>query len=108
MKTTLLGVVVLSASLAWLMPARAADRTEIVFPGDHAYPESLTATSDGTIYAGSLFEGGIFRVAPGAATAEQWIKRFHGANRAAAQVSDLLVGQVAILPEQKNGLFLGA
>ena len=62
MKTIHLGVVVLSASLAWLTPARAADRTEITFPGDHAYPESLTATSDGTIYAGSLYEGGIFRV----------------------------------------------
>jgi sugar lactone lactonase YvrE len=74
MKTIHLGVVVLSVSLAWLMPARAADRTEITFPGDHAYPESLTATSDGTIYAGSLYEGGIFRVLPGATTAEQWIK----------------------------------
>jgi hypothetical protein len=58
MKTIHIGVVVLSTSLAWLMPARAADRTEITFPGDHAYPESLTATSDGTIYAGSLYEGG--------------------------------------------------
>jgi sugar lactone lactonase YvrE len=74
MKTTRLGVIVLSASIVWLMPARAADRTEITFPGDHAYPESLTATSDGTIYAGSLYQGGIFRVPPGAATAEQWIK----------------------------------
>jgi streptogramin lyase len=74
MKTIHLGVVVLSASLASLMPARAADRTEITFPGDHAYPESLTATSDGTIYAGSLYEGGIFRVPPGATTADQWIK----------------------------------
>ena len=74
MKTTRLGAIVLSASIAWLMPARAADRTEITFPGDHAYPESLTATSDGTIYAGSLYEGGIFRVPPGATTAEQWIK----------------------------------
>ena len=74
MKTIQLGIVVLSASLAWLMPARAADRTEITFPGEHAYPESLTATSDGTIYAGSLYQGGIFRVPPGAATAEQWIK----------------------------------
>ena len=46
----------------------------ITFPGDHAYPESLTATSDGTIYAGSLYEGGIFRVPPGATKAEQWIK----------------------------------
>jgi streptogramin lyase len=73
MRTIHLGVVVLAASLAWLMPARA-DRTEITFPGDHAYPESLTATSDGTIYAGSLYEGGIFRVPPGATTAEQWIR----------------------------------
>jgi len=74
MKPAHLGASVLSASLLWLMPAWAADRTEITFPGDHAYPESLTATSDGTIYAGSLYEGGIFRVAPGATTAEQWIK----------------------------------
>jgi sugar lactone lactonase YvrE len=74
MKTVYLGAVVLSASLAWLTPVRAADRSEITFPGSHAYPESLTATSDGTIYAGSLYEGGIFRVAPGAKTAEQWIK----------------------------------
>ena len=74
MKTIHLGVVVVSASLAWLTPARAGDRTEITFPGDHAYPESFTATSDGTIYAGSLYEGGIVRVAPGATTAEQWIK----------------------------------
>jgi hypothetical protein len=64
MRHTLLAAFVL-ASLAWLTPARAADRTEIVFPGDHAYPESLTATSDGTMYAGSLYQGGIFRVPPG-------------------------------------------
>jgi streptogramin lyase len=74
MKTIHLGVVAVAASLTWLMPARAADRTEITFPGDHAYPESLTATLDGTIYAGSLYEGGIFRVPPGSTTAEQWIK----------------------------------
>ncbi|HEY4041217.1 MAG TPA: hypothetical protein VGM32_05145 [Rhodopila sp.] len=74
MRTTHLGIAVLSGSLALLPAAKAADRTEITFPGKHAYPESLTATSDGTIYAGSLYEGGIFRVRPGAATAEQWIK----------------------------------
>jgi hypothetical protein len=51
MKTIHLGIVVPSASFAC--------------------PESLTATSDGTIYAGSLYEGGNFRVPPGATTAEQ-------------------------------------
>ena len=74
MKTVHFGIVVLATTLMWLNPARPADRMEITFPGDHAYPESLSATSDGTIYAGSLYEGGIFRVQPGATTAEQWIK----------------------------------
>ena len=74
MKLLHLSAVTLAVSLAWLTPGRAADRTEITFPGDHAYPESLTATSDGTMYAGSLYEGGIFRVPPGATTAEPWIK----------------------------------
>jgi streptogramin lyase len=93
MKTTYIGVLVLSACLAWLMPALAADRTEILFPGDHAYPESLTATADGTIYAGSLYEGGIFRVPPGAATAEQWIKP--GAN-------DSMI-TLGVLADEKTG-----
>jgi hypothetical protein len=74
MKTIHFGVLVLSASLAWLMAAGAGERTAILFPGDNAYPESLTATADGTIYVSSLYEGGIFRVSPGAATAERWIQ----------------------------------
>jgi streptogramin lyase len=74
MKTIHLGIVVLATTVMWLNPAWPADRTEITFPGDHAYPESLSATSDGTIYAGSLYEGGIFRASPGATTAEEWIK----------------------------------
>ena len=93
MKTTHLGVLALAASLAWLMPARAADRTEIIFPGDHAYPESLTATADGTIYAGSLYEGGIFRVPPGTATAERWIEP--GAN-------DSMI-TLGVLADEKSG-----
>jgi streptogramin lyase len=92
MKTIHFGVV-LAASLAWLMPAQAADRTEILFPGDHAYPESLTATSDGTMYAGSLYGGGIFRVPPGAATAEQWIAP--GAN-------DSMI-TLGVLADEKSG-----
>ena len=95
MKRTLLAVlaVLVLASRAWLMPATAADRTEIVFPGDHAYPESLTATSDGTIYAGSLYEGGIFRVTPVATTAEQWIQP--GTN-------DSMI-TLGVLAEEKSG-----
>jgi hypothetical protein len=46
----------------------------IQIPGDHVFPESLTATADGTIFIGSLADGMVFRVAPGAAAAEPWIK----------------------------------
>jgi streptogramin lyase len=93
MKAIQLGAAVLAAGLSWLTPARAADRTEITFPGDHAYPESLTATSDGTIYAGSLYEGGIFRVPPGADRAERWIKP--GANDS--------MSTLGVLADEKNG-----
>ncbi|HYZ25248.1 MAG TPA: hypothetical protein VE690_24195 [Rhodopila sp.] len=53
--------------------AHADNRTEVTIPGDRAYPESITATSDGTLYTGSIPEGGIFRVRPGSTTAERWI-----------------------------------
>ena len=61
-----------AVALAGLSPLRAAERTEITFP-DRSYPESITATSDGTLIAGSITEGGAFRIAPGATTAERWI-----------------------------------
>jgi streptogramin lyase len=93
MKTIHLGILALAAGLAWLTPAGAAERTEIVFPGDHAYPESMTATADGTIYAGSLYEGGIFRVPPGATTAERWIAP--GAN-------DSMI-TLGVLADEKSG-----
>ncbi|MEW6437287.1 MAG: hypothetical protein AB1508_08965 [Pseudomonadota bacterium] len=51
-----------------------AGPAQITLPGDQAYPESVTATADGTLYAGSFAAGGIFRVAPGAAQAQVWIK----------------------------------
>lgn len=48
--------------------------SEVTIPGDRVFPESITATSDGTLIIGSLGQGGIYRVAPGASTAELWIK----------------------------------
>ncbi len=93
MRSIHLGAAILAAGLACVVPARAADRTEITFPGDHAYPESLSATSDGTVYAGSLYEGGIFRAAPGAATAERWIKP--GANES--------MSTLGVLADEKSG-----
>lgn len=52
----------------------AAGPSEITIPGARAFPESLSSSSDGTIFIGSFAEGGIFRVQPGAAKAEPWIK----------------------------------
>jgi len=48
--------------------------TEITLPGTRIFPESITSTSDGTIYIGSLGHGNVSRVAPGTAQVEEWIK----------------------------------
>ena len=45
----------------------------VTLPGERAFPESLTSTRDGTLYVGSMAEGGIKRAAPGASSAEPWI-----------------------------------
>jgi sugar lactone lactonase YvrE len=46
---------------------------QIVLPGDRAYPESIAASADGTLYVSSLASGGVYRIKPGTDTAEQWI-----------------------------------
>lgn len=51
----------------------AAGPAEIVIPGERLATESLTSTSDGTVYIGSVGTGQIFRARPGAAAAEPFI-----------------------------------
>lgn len=66
-----------SSALGLLSVAPAAmseDAKSVELPGDQAYPESISATSDGTIYVSSLASGGIFRIAPGSTKGEIWIK----------------------------------
>lgn len=46
---------------------------QIVIPGRNLMTESLTSTADGSVIIGSIGARAIFRAAPGAATAEQWI-----------------------------------
>ncbi|MGA7655681.1 MAG: hypothetical protein WCA96_02720, partial [Methylocella sp.] len=46
----------------------------VALPGERAYPESLSAAADGTLYISSLASGGIARLKPGASMAEVWIK----------------------------------
>ena len=65
----------MSALLVLAAAARAADtRTEITLPGTRVFPESITSTSDGTLIVGSIGHGNVMRIAPGKATAEEWIK----------------------------------
>ncbi len=73
--------------------AVAAGPTEVAIPGNHVYPESLTATSDGTLIIGSLAEGNIYRVPPGAAHAEEWIKQ--GPNH--------LLSVLGVLADEQSG-----
>jgi sugar lactone lactonase YvrE len=61
-------------TLVCSMSAVAASPSEITLPGDRTFPESLSSSSDGTVFIGSFAEGGIFRAAPGASKAEPWIK----------------------------------
>ncbi len=61
-------------ALAGVAASASAAVLTVALPGDHAFPESITSTSDGTLYAGSLGAGGVFRARPGAAQAELWIQ----------------------------------
>jgi hypothetical protein len=54
---------------------RAAD---VIVPGNTDFPEGMTGTADGTLYFSSFAGGRIFRAAPGASEAQEWIKQ--GAN----------------------------
>jgi sugar lactone lactonase YvrE len=54
--------------------AASAEQPTIALPAGSPFPESLTATSDGTLYAGSLTNGGVVRAKPGSTEAEVWIK----------------------------------
>ncbi len=47
--------------------------TTITLPGAQMFPESITSTSDGTVYIGSLGQGGILRAAAGARHAVPFI-----------------------------------
>jgi streptogramin lyase len=68
-----LGLAAGAIALTYSPNTQAADRTVLNFPGERAYPESITSTSDGTLFTGSPAEGGISRILPGTNTAERWI-----------------------------------
>jgi len=51
----------------------AQSLSDIALPGDQAFPESLSAGPDGTLYVSSPAAGGILRVVPAATEGEAWI-----------------------------------
>jgi sugar lactone lactonase YvrE len=69
--TLLLGTAVVAIGAVALA---ASAPTEIDIHEDKPFPESLSSTSDGTLYVGSLAKSEVFRAAKGATTAEVWIK----------------------------------
>jgi sugar lactone lactonase YvrE len=88
-----LGLVVLGG-LLWPLAQHAAQAgpSEINIPGNHVFPESITSTSDGTIYISSLGDGMIFKVPPGGATAEPFVAP--GPN---------LMSVIGVLADEKSG-----
>lgn len=77
MKRDLVCVVIMLVCVILLntiLVARANDATRIALSDNQAYPENITASSDGTLYISSLAAGGITRIPPGATKDEPWIK----------------------------------
>jgi sugar lactone lactonase YvrE len=69
--------------------------TEITLPGTRVFPESITSTADGTLYAGSLGHGNVLRIAPGSSMAQEWIKPGTGG----------LNNVLGVFADEKNKLF---
>src|SRR5262245_15423228 len=63
-------LLVLGVTLA----AQAGARTEITFADGRIFPESVTSTTDGTLYFGSLGLDSVYRATPKSSRAEVWIQ----------------------------------
>src|SRR5690606_28830730 len=55
-------------------PPAAAAPSDISIPGTGIFPESLTSSSDGSVFIGSVGKAQIYRVPPGMSTAEVFIQ----------------------------------
>src|SRR6476661_1289073 len=71
---TTTAAVLLAGALALSSPSVANDASEIKLPGDNAYPESIAAAPDGTLFVSSPAVGGVWRIKPQTAAVEEWIK----------------------------------
>jgi hypothetical protein len=62
---------------ALTVPALAA-ATDVVVTAPMAFPESLTSTSNGIVYIGSMNLGAVYRAVPGERAASTWISKEAG------------------------------
>lgn len=70
----LTGLLILAAvGAGTIVRATPRDTRDIALPGEAAYPESITATADGTLYVSNFAGGGVIRIGPGASSGEVWI-----------------------------------
>jgi sugar lactone lactonase YvrE len=87
-----LGATALAIMLAVACGTRAhAENAPVGLP-DNSFPESLTSTSDGTLYAGSFNLGGVMKAPPGG-KAEPFIKPGDGGSRSV----------LGVLADEKSG-----
>ena len=68
-------VVLTAIAVALLSATTSLGADKVQIGSGKVSPESMTATSDGTLYAGSLAFGEVFRAGPGAATADTFIDK---------------------------------
>jgi sugar lactone lactonase YvrE len=88
-----LGTAGLALMLAVASGGIARAQTAPVSVPDKSFPESVTSTSDGTLYAGSINRGGVVKAASGG-KAEQFIKPGAGDSRST----------LGVLADEKGGM----
>jgi len=86
------GATALAIMLGIACVPRVDAETAPVALADNSFPESLTSTSDGTLYAGSFNLGGVIKAAPGG-KAEPFIKPGDGGSRSV----------LGVLADEKSG-----
>jgi sugar lactone lactonase YvrE len=97
-----LRIVTLAVGLA--AGVHAADRTEIKLPDGPSFPESLTSTSDGTVYFGSLGLDSVFRAGPHSPTAQPWIQpKANGLQMVLGVLADEAAGTLWVCSSASGG-----
>ncbi len=63
-----------SCAIAAIIAGTAARAADVVVPGSTDFPESMSASSDGTLYFSSFGNGRVWRAKPGETQASEFIK----------------------------------